>query len=184
MDHSRHNIKSHIHKQHNLSLDQYEAKYELSNKGPEIEEEETSKVQTSSSGSKIDENKGTKLVDNSTYSHIAQISRLSSGKDPIDNKMKTSDEPNNGLVDERKVDIVEKKKSELDINGLADSKKVETGNIQLNTRKRKISHSQDDHQKPKKSSLMHEIDEMELFMERLRSKMVKTQIHKTGPGQN
>ena len=97
--------------------------------------------------------------------------------------MKKSDKPNNGLVDERKVDIVEKKTSEFNINGLIDTIKVDQiEKVQLNTRKRKIS--QGDLQEPKKSSLMHEIDEMELFMERLRSKMVETQRHKTGPGRS
>ena len=98
--------------------------------------------------------------------------------------MKKSDEPNNGLVDKGKVDIVEKKTSnEFNINGLIDTIKVDQiENAQLNTRKRKIS--QGDLQEPKKSSLMHEIDEMELFMERLRSKMAETQRHKTGPGRS
>ena len=155
-----------------------------SSKGSNIEEEDITKIQTPSSESKIDERKGTKLVDNSNYSHIVQISRLSSTKDPIDNQMNKSDEPNNELDDKRKVDIVEKKTSnEFNINGLIDTIKVDQiENVQLNTRKRKIS--QGDLQEPKKSSLMHEIDEMELFMERLRSKMVETQRHKTGPGRN
>ena len=122
-------------------------------------------------------------MDNSKYSHIVQISKLSSTKD-IDNQMKTSDESNNGLVNKRKVDIIEKKTSDdFNINGLIDTIKVDQiENVQLNTRKRKIS--QGDLQEPKKSSLMHEIDEMELFMERLRSKMVETQRHKTGPGRS
>ena len=189
LSHSWKNIRSHIIKKHNLSLDQYEAKYELSNaenssKWSNIEEDDITKVQTPSSELKMDESEGSKLVDNSTYSHNVQISRLSSAKDPIDTQMKKSDEPNNGLVDKRKVDIVEKKTSnEFNINGLIDTIKVDQiENVQLNTRKRKIS--QGDLQEPKKSSLMHEIDEMELFMERLRSKMVETQRHKTGPGRN
>ena len=49
LSHSWDNIRLHIIKKHNLSLDQYEAKYELSNaenssKGSNIEEEDITKV--------------------------------------------------------------------------------------------------------------------------------------------